>query len=90
MRTRYFHGGNRKLHVGDYILPPATTKVEVMGGWRNPNYRNDRVYLAINREVAHEYASASPKPVVYEAIPEEIEADPDFQIQIRSPARRRA
>jgi hypothetical protein len=78
MKERYFHGGNRKLYVNDYLLPPATTNVEAMGGWKNPNYSNDRVYLTTNREVAQEYASASPKPVVYEAVPEEIEADPDF------------
>jgi hypothetical protein len=78
MKERYFHGGNRNLHVNDYLLPPATTGAEVMGGWNNANYRNDRVYLTVNREDAQTYASASPAPVVYEAIPKEIEPDPDF------------
>ena len=49
-----------------------------MGGWNNPNYRNDKVYLTVSREDAQKFASASKNPVVYEAIPEEIEADPDF------------
>ncbi|MEA2830177.1 MAG: hypothetical protein QOF22_925, partial [Bradyrhizobium sp.] len=25
MKERYFHGGNRKLHVNDYLQPPAET-----------------------------------------------------------------
>lgn len=77
-KARYFHGGNRKLHVNEYLLPPAETQVEVQGGWRNPNYRNDRIYLTTDRESAQEYASATQNPVVYEAIPEEVEPDPDF------------
>ena len=78
MKERYFHGGNRKLHVNEYLLPPAVTSAEVMGGGNNPNYRSDRVYLTTSRDDAQVYASASPKPVVYEAIPDEIEPDPDF------------
>lgn len=78
VKERYFHGGNRKLHVNDYLLPPATTKAEVQGGWQNPNYRNDRVYLTTDRETAQIYASAAPKPIVYEVTPEDIEPDPDF------------
>lgn len=78
MKERYFHGGNRKLHVNDYLLPPATTGVEVMGGYKNANYLKDRVYLTTNRDDAGVYASASPYPVIYEAVPEEIEPDPDF------------
>lgn len=32
----------------------------------------------MDRESAQVYASATPRPVVYEATPEEIEPDPDF------------
>jgi len=49
-----------------------------MAGGNNPNYRNDRVYLTTNREDAQVFAAASPNPAVYEAIPDEIEPDPDF------------
>jgi len=77
MKERYFHGGNRKLHVNDYLQPPAETGAEVMGGWNNPLCRKDRVYLTTNLVDARYYASASPNPIVYEAIPEEIEQDPD-------------
>jgi hypothetical protein len=76
MKTRYFHGGSRKLYVGDYILPPTETGVEGMVG--NPHYRRDRVYVVTDIQVAESYGSAAPKPVVYEVVPEgEIEPDPD-------------
>ena len=76
MKIRYFHGGNRKLHVGDYVLPPTETGVEGMIG--NPLYRPDRVYVTIDINDAQSYASAAPNPVVYEVVPEGmIEADPD-------------
>jgi hypothetical protein len=45
MKERYFHGGNRKLQVGDYILPPSETGASGMADL-NPLCRRDRVYLA--------------------------------------------
>jgi hypothetical protein len=75
MRDRYFHGGNRKLHVGDYILPPSETGVE---GMVHPLCRRDRVYVTPSIDDARFYASAAKDPVVYEVVPEgNIEPDPD-------------
>jgi rifampin ADP-ribosylating transferase len=76
MRDRYFHGGNRKLQVGEYVLPPSETGVRGMGEL-NPLCRDDRVYVTRNIVDARFFASASPSPVVYEVVPEEIEPDPD-------------
>jgi hypothetical protein len=70
-------GGNRRLHVGDYLLPPTETGVLGMSDL-NPLCRRDRVYLTRSIDGARFFASAAPNPVVYEAVPEgEIEADPD-------------
>jgi hypothetical protein len=77
MRERYFHGGDRKLQVNDYLLPPAETGVIGMSKL-NPRCRDDRVYLTRSIEGAQFFASAALKPVVYQAVPEgEIEPDPD-------------
>jgi hypothetical protein len=77
MKERYFHGGNRRLHVRDYLLPP--TETGVLGKSElNPLCRRDRVYLTRSIDGARFFASAAPNPVVYEAVPEgELEADPD-------------
>jgi hypothetical protein len=75
MRQRYFHGGNRGLNVGEYILPQSETGV---GGMSHPLHRKDRVYVTPDIVDARYYASAAKNPVVYEVIPEgEIEPDPD-------------
>ena len=77
MRERYYHGGNRGLNVGDYLLPPEKTGAATAGG-SHPLHRRDRVYLTKDINAAQFFASGSPKPIVYEVIPEgEIEADPD-------------
>ena len=77
MKERYFHGGNRKLRVGDYLLPPTETGVLGTSDL-NPLCRRDRVYLTQSIDGAQFFASAALSPVVYEAVPEgEIEADPD-------------
>jgi hypothetical protein len=77
MKDRYFHGGNRKLHVGDYLLPPTETGALGMSAL-NPLCRRDRVYLTRSIDGARFFASAALQLVVYEAVPEgEIEADPD-------------
>ena len=80
MRERYFHGGNRKLQVGDYLLPPVETGVVGMSN-SNPLCRNDRVYLTRSIDGARFFASAAQNPIVYEAVPEgEVEPDPDCQV----------
>jgi hypothetical protein len=77
MRERYFHGGNRKLLVGDYLRPPAETGVWGMS-YLNPLCRRDRVYLTRSIDDAQFFASAALDPVVYESVPEgQIEPDPD-------------
>jgi hypothetical protein len=77
MKQIYLHGGNRKLQVGDYLLPPDETGVVGMSHL-NPLCRRDRLYLTGSIEGARFFASAAPNPIVYEAVPEgEIEADPD-------------
>jgi hypothetical protein len=77
MRERYFHGGNRKLRVGDYILPPSETGVRGMSNL-NPLCRLDRVYVTPSIVDARFFASAATDPVVYEVVPDgEIEPDPD-------------
>src|SRR5260370_27947399 len=77
MKERYFQGGNRKLHVGYYLLPPADTGVFGMSHL-NPLCRPDRVYLTRSIDGARFFASAAANPVVYEAVPKgEIEPDPD-------------
>jgi hypothetical protein len=75
MKDRYFHGGNRNLQVGEYILPPLETGVT---GMAHPLCRRDRVYVTPDIVDARFYASAAPNPVVYEVVPDgEIEPDPD-------------
>jgi Rifampin ADP-ribosyl transferase len=75
MRTKYFHGGNRKLHVGDYVLPQSETGVV---GMSHPLCRKDRVYVTPSIIDAEFYASGAADPVVYVVIPEgDVEPDPD-------------
>jgi hypothetical protein len=77
MRERYFHGGNRKLRVGDYILPPSETGVTGIASL-NPLCRRDRVYVTPSIVDARFFASAASDPVVYEVVPDgAIEPDPD-------------
>jgi Rifampin ADP-ribosyl transferase len=75
MRTRYFHGGNRGLQVGQYILPQSETGVQ---GMSHPLFRKDRVYFTPHIDHARYFASAAASPVVYEVTPEgDVEDDPD-------------
>ena len=82
MTTRYFHGGNKGLRVGGYILPPATTGalstsdlVATAG-----NHRTDRVYVTTVYRDAQLFASPHRKPVVYEVEPEgALDDDPDVE-----------
>jgi hypothetical protein len=75
MRERYFHGGNRGLNVGDYILPQSKTGVI---GMSHPLCRKDRVYVTPDIVDARFYASNAASPVVYEVTPEgDTKPDPD-------------
>jgi hypothetical protein len=77
--ARYFHGGNRGLKAGDYILPPSETgrsSVSDFGAQRV--HRKDRIYVSTRLGDAAFFASASDEPVVYEVEPAEpVEPDPD-------------
>jgi hypothetical protein len=76
-KVTYFHGGNRGLHVGDYILPQSETGVI---GMSHPLCRKDRAYITPSIVHAHFYASSpdNEKPVVYVVKPDgELEPDPD-------------
>jgi hypothetical protein len=77
--TRYFHGGNRGLKVGDYILPAsATRRASASDFGAEKTHQKDRVYVSTNPSHAQFFASASRDPVVYEVEPEgELEPDPD-------------
>jgi hypothetical protein len=87
MSTRYFHGGNKGLRVGGYILPPATrgalstSDLVATAG----NHRRDRVYVTTVFADAQLFASPNRKPVVYEVEPEgTLEDDPDVEQSGRS------
>jgi hypothetical protein len=77
--TRYFHGGNRGLKVGDYILPPSQTGRESASNFgAGIVHRKDRVYVSTRQNDAQFFAAASHEPVVYEVEPiGEIMLDPD-------------
>jgi rifampin ADP-ribosylating transferase len=77
--VRYFHGGDRGLKVGDYILPPSDTgRPSVSDFGAQIVHRKDRVYVSTRLGDAQFFASASQKPVVYEVEPEgDLAPDPD-------------
>jgi hypothetical protein len=79
--TRYFHGGNRGLKIGDYILPPSVTGRDSLSNYGAQKVcRKDRVYVSVARTDAQLFASRSDNdnPIVYEVEPEgELEPDPD-------------
>ena len=77
--VRYFHGGNRGLKVGDYILPPSETGRDSASDFgAQIVHRKDRVYVSTRQSDAEFFASANRDPVVYEVEPEgEIEPDSD-------------
>jgi hypothetical protein len=79
---RYFHGGNRGLKIGGYILPPSVTGRESASDFGAQKvHRKDRVYVSTRRDDAYFFASASPDPIVYEVAPEgDIEPDPDCKV----------
>jgi hypothetical protein len=87
MSTRYFHGGNKGLRVGEYLLPPATTKAESTSQLVDTcgKHRTDRVYVTTVFTDAQMFAAPNRKPVVYEVEPEgSLEDDPDSKLSGRS------
>ena len=87
MSTRYFHGGNKGLPVGAYILPPSTTKALSTSDlvFTSGNHREDRVYVTTVLRDAQLFASPNKNPVVYEVEPEgTLEDDPDVEQSGRS------
>jgi hypothetical protein len=77
--TRYFHGGDRGLKVGDHILPPSNTGQESASDFgAAPVHRRDRVYVSKGQSHAEFFASGTPDPIVYEVEPEgKLEPDRD-------------
>ena len=77
--TRYFHGGNRGLKVGDYILPPSETGHGSTSDFGAQTvHRKDRVYVSTALTDAQLFASGNHNPIVYEVEPEgELAPDPD-------------
>jgi hypothetical protein len=77
--VRYFHGGNRGLKVGEYVLPPSETGTESASDFgAQKAHRKDRVYVSTELTDAQLFASGHPKPIVYEVEPDgDIESDPD-------------
>ena len=67
---RYFHGGQRGLRVGEFILPPSET-----GRWctsdivPNKVHRRDRVYVTPAKSGAVLYAAVQHEPIIYEVEP---------------------
>jgi Rifampin ADP-ribosyl transferase len=82
--TRYYHGGNRGMKVGQYILPPSETGKESASDFGAEKvHRKDRVYVSNRLEDAQFFASGNKTPVVYEVEPDgEIEPDPDCEVGV--------
>ena len=77
MKAKYYHGGNRGLNIGDYVLPQSVTGVV---GMDHPLCRKDRAYVTSSTVDAEFYASAAASPVVYVVTPDgEVEPDPDCE-----------
>lgn len=72
MQSRYFHGGQSGLKVGDYILPATVTGTKHRLGERAKQaYRADRVYLCATVQLAAVFAKVHPSEGwVYEVEPE--------------------
>src|SRR5258708_6084187 len=79
-KVTYFHGGNRGLQVGDYVLPQSETGAEYAP---HELHRKDRAYVTPSIDATNFYGSKPwhKNPVVYVVKPEgEIEADPDCNV----------
>jgi hypothetical protein len=87
-KVRYYHGGNRGLKVGGYVLPPSMTEARDAP---HDLHRKDRVYVTAELTDAQFFAAASQDPVVYEVEPVgDLEDDPDCRLPGRSYACERA
>ena len=78
--TRFFHGGNGGLRIGEYILPASVTGAESASDFANMRglHRKDRCYVTTAIDAAQLFASAAKDPVVYEVELEgNLEDDPD-------------
>lgn len=90
---RFFHGGNRGLAVGDYILPSSETGISNVKGKVPDNiYKTDRAYVTNFLVDAQYFASKDNfDPVVYVVEPGgDIEPDDDNTSPGRSYACTRA
>lgn len=68
--SQYFHGGQRGLRIGDYILPPSETGKACTSDYiANQVHRRDRVYVATDFTGAALYAVVQPSPIIYEVTP---------------------
>lgn len=76
---KQYHGGNRGLRVGEFILPPVDTgRRSTSDIIVNRVHRRDRVYITPDMAAASLYASVHAQPTIYEVVPEgDIEPDPD-------------
>lgn len=68
--SKYFHGGQRGLRIGDYILPPSETGKSCTSDYIvNQVHRRDRVYVVTDFTGAALYAVVQPVPAIYEVTP---------------------
>lgn len=76
---KQYHGGNRGLRVGEFILPPRVTGKNCTSDIiANQVHRRDRVYITPDMAAASMYASVHERPTVYEVMPVgDLEPDPD-------------
>lgn len=88
--VRYFHGGNRGLKVGEYVLPPSETGSESASDFgAQVVHRKDRVYVSTTLADAQLFVSGNPEPIVYEVEPDgDIEPDPDCKSGVSYTCRR--
>ena len=75
----FWHGGKEGRKRGEFLLPPALTKVQSLSEYGAAGvHRTDRVYLVTRPEAAIIYAAGWPNGMLYEVEPIVfLEADPD-------------
>jgi hypothetical protein len=80
----YYHGGFPGLHVGDFVIPSATTGAASTADFGADRIcRRDRVYITAEMSAAVLFAAGHPsgKGVVYEVEPiGQLEHDPDCML----------
>lgn len=79
-KATYYHGGNRGLQVGDYILPQSETGAECAP---HALHRKDRTYVTPSIDAASFFGSKPwhKAPVIYVVKPDgDIEPDPDCNV----------